>query len=267
MCYSRLLPAWLAVLGSCATLGRADEPADRVRRPHVVMLVNENEYGAEKTLPAFAQRLAEHYGCRCTVARGRDPEGLAGLDSLKTADVAVLFVRRLPLPKEQFDKIRAYLDSGGPLVALRTASHAFSVRGEPPVGAQQWPSFDRDVLGGNYHDHAKGNTKVWIAPGAADDPILAGVGPSPWISNGTLYYTSPVDPRAKILLMASAQGKTEPAAWTRMYGKSRVFYTSLGHADDFTTPQFRRLVLNAIFWAMDRPPPTLSNEHGKQDYR
>jgi type 1 glutamine amidotransferase len=44
----------------------------------------------------------------------------------------------------------------------------------------------------------------------------------------------------------------EPVAWTYLQGagKGRVFYTSMGHADDFKVPDFRRFLLNAIGWAL-----------------
>jgi len=47
----------------------------------------------------------------------------------------------------------------------------------------------------------------------------------------------------------------EPVAWTNSYKRSRIFYTSLGHPDDFRNAQFRRLLINAVFWAMDKPVP------------
>jgi type 1 glutamine amidotransferase len=34
-----------------------------------------------------------------------------------------------------------------------------------------------------------------------------------------------------------------------------VFYTSLGHPDDFAEPAFRRLLLNGILWALRQPVP------------
>ena len=45
-------------------------------------------------------------------------------------------------------------------------------------------------------------------------------------------------------------------AWTNVHKGGRVFYTSLGHPDDFNDPQFRRLLLNGILWALDRPVPS-----------
>jgi type 1 glutamine amidotransferase len=44
-------------------------------------------------------------------------------------------------------------------------------------------------------------------------------------------------------------------AWTHEYGQknARVFYTSLGHPDDFKEPAFRKLLLNGIVWALGPP--------------
>jgi type 1 glutamine amidotransferase len=49
----------------------------------------------------------------------------------------------------------------------------------------------------------------------------------------------------------------EPVAWTNRYRKSRVFYTSLGNLDDFKNPQFLRLLINAVFWGMEKPVPKI----------
>jgi len=237
----------------------ADAAADtsrlqQAKKPHVVMVISEDEYGADKTLPVFAKMLSDRYGCCCTVVEGSGKTGIRNLDALEKADVAVLFVRRRALPKEQLQEIRRYLDAGKPLVALRTASHAFDIKGPSPEGCDQWPEFDHEVLGGNYHDHDHGTSEIAMAADAVEHPILAGLEPTKWTSAGTLYLTSPIDKQATLLLTATAHGKTEPAAWTRQYKNSRIFYTSLGHKDDFAMPQFRRLLVNAIFWAMNKTP-------------
>jgi type 1 glutamine amidotransferase len=61
-----------------------------------------------------------------------------------------------------------------------------------------------------------------------------------------------------------------PVAWSRMHGKGRVFYTSLGHREDMWDPsfadkngrkntpevakQYQQHVLNGILWALDLAP-------------
>ena len=67
-----------------------------------------------------------------------------------------------------------------------------------------------------------------------------------------LYKTSPLSKKAVPLLVGwvPGQGRTEPVAWTHMSpGGGRVFYTSLGHPDDFAVPAFRRLLFNFIYAA------------------
>jgi type 1 glutamine amidotransferase len=242
--------------GPAAAHASCDPPAFRSpsgRRPRVVFAIHEDEYLAEKTLPRFAQLLTDRRDCDCTVLRGDGDRGIPGLEALAKADALVLFVRRRALPERQMAMIRAYLDSGKPLVGLRTASHAFALPPgkRAPPGAAQWPTFDGDVLGGSYHGHGPNpaGTDVAAAPGSLADPILSGVRPLAWHSQGSLYYASPIDPRAKVLLVGSAAGKREPIAWTRSYRGSRVFYTSLGHPADFDQPQFQQLLLNALHWA------------------
>ena len=227
------------------------------KRPHVVLVSYEDEYHSAETLPRFAKELCDRYGCRCSFLLGEKKTGILGLEKLATADVLVLYVRRKALPKEQMDLLQRYLKAGNPLVALRTASHAFDINAKPPEGLKTWPTFDHEVLGGNYHGHGGIGlrTEIIAADKAAGHPILAGVHVLHWTSPATLYNVSPVASNATVLLLGKHNTGSEPIAWTRTYHGGRVFYTSLGHVDDFQTPQFRRLLVNAIYWAMDKPMP------------
>jgi len=247
----------------CPTITSSDflaGPAFRFRedkRPHVVFVVSDDHYHADKTLPQFAQMLRERYQCHCTLAHGQGKADIPGLEQLDTADVMVLYVRRLALPEKQLQMIRKYLDSGKPLVALRTASHAFDVHGNADEGRAEWRDFDPVVLGGSYHGHGSNSvgTNVTTVPEQAKHPILSGVSGEKWHSSGSLYNAAPIDKQATLLMTGSADGKTEPLTWTRNYKGSRVFYSSLGHPNDFKQPQFRKMLVNAIYWAMDRPVP------------
>jgi type 1 glutamine amidotransferase len=81
----------------------------------------------------------------------------------------------------------------------------------------------------------------------------------PFTSKGALYKTSPLAATATPLLVGAVEDVSqEPVAWTNTYKKARVFYTSLGHPDDFRNASFVRLMHNAARWALDmpiRPPP------------
>ncbi len=42
-----------------------------------------------------------------------------------------------------------------------------------------------------------------------------------------------------------------PATWTRLHGKGRVFYTSMGHREDvWTNPVFQRILTGGIVWVL-----------------
>ena len=49
--------------------------------------------------------------------------------------------------------------------------------------------------------------------------------------------------------------EVEPIAWVNIAGPRRAFYTSMGAKEDFEVPQFRRLLLNGIHWALGLAPP------------
>ncbi|MGM0488731.1 MAG: ThuA domain-containing protein [Planctomycetota bacterium] len=237
-----------------------DSPAHRFSeddRPYVAFLVSDDHYDADKTLPPFAERLRERYGCRCTVLHGLGDSDIHLTAELEVADCLVLYIRRLALPQRQLQRVRKYLESGNPLVGLRTASHAFDVRGKHEAGQAEWPEFDPQVLGGNYHGHgpnARG-TDVAIVPEQSDHAVLDGVKPAEWHSTGSLYYTSSVAKDATVLMTGSLDDRVEPLTWIRPYGNARIFYSALGHPDDFDQPAFRQLLVNAVFWALDRPVP------------
>ncbi|RME90282.1 MAG: hypothetical protein D6766_13525, partial [Verrucomicrobia bacterium] len=82
--------------------------------------------------------------------------------------------------------------------------------------------------------------------------------PGSFTGHGSLYKVSPLAPDATPLLLGRIPDQPEePVAWVRLYGpnEARVFYTSLGHPDDFREPGFRRLLFNAMLWAVRQPIP------------
>ena len=186
---------------------------------------------------------------------------LPGIEQLAEADVALISVRRRALPTPQLEVFRKFVADGKPIVAIRTASHAFALReGQPPEGHDVWPEFDRDVLGGNYqghHDNQPGAgppTQVWILPEARGQALLQGLPEGEWSVSSTLYKTQPLGPRAKPLMMGRVEDRLphEPVTWTNTHiGGGPVFYTSLGHPDDFQIPAFRDLLLNGVRWASE----------------
>jgi nicotinamidase-related amidase/type 1 glutamine amidotransferase len=226
------------------------------KRPHLVMIMAESEYQTERTLPEFAlKHLGKDFRVSTVYGSETDAHDLPGLDVLGEADLALISVRRRALPTKQMDLIRQFVQRGKPLVGIRTASHAFSLRGkQPPEGCATWETFDAEVWGGHYTNHHGDGPKVEIKPadGAAGHPILSGVNRAELRGNGSLYKVSPLAKSATPLLTGSIPDKpAEPVLWTHTTkAGGRVVYTSLGHPDDFKEPEFQRLLSNAIHWAV-----------------
>jgi type 1 glutamine amidotransferase/nicotinamidase-related amidase len=236
--------------------------SDQTKR--VVMLIGDDEYKTEVTLPAFAETELKPIGIDVTIihADAKDKNNFPGMaEAVKNADVVLVSVRRRTPPKEQLDALKAHVAAGKPIVGIRTASHAWSVRDPKTVealekmGLATWDKFDADVLGGHYTGHHGNTIKSTVAPAenAAANPILSGVTVSELIGNGSLYRVSPIATSASPILIGTIPDQQpEPVAWTNISGdkKSRVFYTSLGHAQDFENASFRKLLQNGVLWSL-----------------
>lgn len=246
----------------CPTITSTDftgQPAFRFSeadQPHVVFLIGEDEYQTHETLPRFARERLEPRGIRCTIVQSdpANPQSFPGVEVLKSADLLLLSVRRRAPQAGQLAVVREFLAAGKPLVGIRTACHAFHTRGQHAEGHDEWQDFDPEVLGGHYTGH-HGNgpkTTISLVNEANSHPILKGISAASFVGNGSLYKVSPLAKTATPLLLGTiADQPPEPIAWTHTYRHGRVFYTSLGHPDDFANPEFNELLVNAVLWGLE----------------
>jgi type 1 glutamine amidotransferase len=204
------------------------------------------EYNSNESLAGFQKYLESRYKAECSRAfvEGENISNLPGLENLDTCDVMLLFTRRLKLEGEQLERFKRYCLAGRPIVGVRTASHA----------VQSWLELDKEVLGGNYHSHygSKDETQVRVVERVNGHPLLAGV--SGWRSAGSLYKNEGLASDNLILMTGQNSEATEPVTWARTYKGARIFYTALGHPQDFEEPSFKNLLVNALFWTAGRAP-------------
>jgi type 1 glutamine amidotransferase len=215
-----------------------EKPA--AKSPVVCLVSGSLEYHSDESLALFEKHLEKRYGAKCLRAFMRNEQDLPGLENLDRCDCMLLFTRRLALPAEQIERVKRFCRSGKAIVAIRTASHAF----------QNWLALDKEVLGGDYQNHYgnKDQPAIALVEAAKGHAVLAGV--SPFVSSGSLYKNPKLAADATVLLTGTIPEHTEPVAWVRPYQGGRVFYTSLGHPDDFRQASFLRLLSNAIFWTV-----------------
>jgi len=254
------------------------------RGKQIVLIASDHEYRSEETLPALARILAKRHGFRCTVVFGVDENGVIkpgesnvpGIEALDSADLMVIFTRFQNWPADQMQHFIGYLKRGGPIVGLRTATHGFKIPKSSPFakysngypGDEFKDGFGRQILGekwaGHYGRNHQQTTRLDIVPGKANDPILRGV-KDVWVQCGG-YMADPLPP-SNVLMMAqplagmepdskpAPEYKPVPGAWTRTYkgesGQSgRVFTTTYGASNDLENEGFRRMLVNACFWAV-----------------
>lgn len=252
---------------------------------HIVLLAGDHEYRGEETLPALARILARHYGFKCTVIFTTDPKTgfikpgsshIAGLETLKTADLMVVFLRFQDFPDDQMQHFVDYLKRGGPVVGLRTSTHAFQIRRKNAKfrkystgykGADFKDGFGEQILGetwvGHYGRNHRQSSRLLLEKDQSAHPVLRGV-KDVWVQSGG-YRAFPLKGStvlAKGQILNGMKPDAPPAddkdilavAWVRKYttsaGKSgRVFATTHGASEDLLNDGFRRMLVNACLWA------------------
>ncbi|MFN0167286.1 MAG: ThuA domain-containing protein [Bryobacteraceae bacterium] len=234
-------------------------------KPHVVFVTGDDEYRSEVTMPMIASILESRCGLRTTTLFAKPTpqtkNDIPGLEALDHADMAVFYLRFRALPENQLGHILKYAESGKPLAGLRTSTHAFLYpKGHPRESLNQ--DFPRDVFGQiwtRHHGH-RSSTDVTVAEDQKDHPILRGV-EAKFHVRSWLYHVNPLPPVSTPLLIGRAVNPEKQdwgpnaVAWTKQRKGARVFFTTMGHPEDFTLPSVRRLVVQGILWALDRKIP------------
>jgi len=170
-------------------------------KPKIVLIAGDEEYRSEEALPALADILNTHHGFNCRVVFSQDPEkpgvanpnysfNIPGLEALEEADLVILFTRFRALKDDQMKMIDNYLMKGKPIIAIRTATHAFHFKEEVETSYRHYGNyyqsddewnggFGRLVLGEkwirHHGNHGNQSTRGMFAPGAESHPVLTGI--------------------------------------------------------------------------------------------
>jgi uncharacterized protein len=107
------------------------------------------------------------------------------------------------------------------------------------------------MVGGQWVAHPGGILDYRVHILDHTDPVTDGLGN--FNMKSEQYYMH-VDPANHVLATTTFEcnGATMPVAWKKMYGKGRVFYSSLGHvAADFNVPEALTLIHRGMLWAAE----------------
>ena len=253
---------------------------------HIVFLSGDEEYRSEEGLPQMGKILSQRHGFKCTVLFSQDADGtinpnnssnIPGMQLLANADLVVNQFRFRELPDADMAHFDAYMNSGKPMIVLRTATHSFNyTKNTGSVYAKyHWQhqggvwkgGFGGAVVGETwtYHhgNHGSEATRGVIDGKNRQHPILKNVfdvsGPT------DVYGVNPDFPADATVLMHGQTLKTldpssppnltkaiMPLVWLRDYrgetGKvSHVLCSTIGAATDLQSEDLRRLLVNAAY--------------------
>jgi len=154
---------------------------------------------------------------------------------LKKYDVVVFHYTVGQITDAQKDGLLNFVASGKGFVGIHSAADSF--RGSPDF---------RAFIGGHFVTHPRYRD---YQVSVLDDkhPITEGL--DEFIVTDEQYITD-YDPRNKVLATALYKGVAYPVAWTKKWGKGKVFYLALGHDGNSCKNEKFKLMLNrGTVWA------------------
>jgi len=250
----------LLTAGVCCNLCGAQTAAAPAKK-HLLVVGEEKGYRHEAVSHAMAtiERLGKETGLWETTLR-TDTEALTkkkleyNAKNLNDFD-AVLFYTGGDLEmdaQQKADFISFIHDEGKGFIGVHSASITFT----------GWPEYG-DMIGGYYDEHP------WLtfdAPIIVEDPTFPGMQqwPRSFVLRDEIYQMRNYSRDKVRVLMRLDVSKLDmknkhvhrtdgdfAVTWAKMYGKGRVYYTTLGHVEEnWDKPEFQQMMTEAIKWAM-----------------
>lgn len=251
----RLIPALLSIV----LLPPPGTHAAATKK-HLLAIGEEKGYRHESVSHALAtiERLGRESGLFDTTIR-TDTEALTkkkieyNAKTLNDFD-AVLFYTGGTLEmddQKKADFLSFIHDDGKGFIGIHSAAITFT----------DWPEYG-EMLGGYFDEHPWG---TFDAPILVEDPAFPGMRqwPRAFTLKDEIYQIRNFSREKLRVLMRLDASKLEmnprvhrkdrdfAVAWAKMYGKGRVFYSTLGHpVENWDKPEMQTMYLEAIKWAM-----------------
>jgi type 1 glutamine amidotransferase len=246
---------------SASATSSSGTPGATASKKHLLVIGEEKGYRHEAVSHAMAtiERLGRETGLWDATLR-TDTEALTekkleyNAKNLNDFD-AVLFFTGGDLEMDtdkKADFISFIHDEGKGFIGVHSAAITFG----------DWPEYV-DMIGGYYDEHP------WLtfdAPIIVEDPEFPGMQqwPHEFVLRDEIYQMKNYSRDKVRVLMRLDVSKLDmknkqvhrtdgdfAVTWAKMYGKGRVYYTTLGHVDaTWDKPEFQQMMTEAIKWAM-----------------
>jgi len=256
----------------------------------VSFIAADDEYRSEVTMPFLATLVEKAGVARATLHFAADPEDPSKRDVASKTAISdapalgaggeVVYMRFNRLCDRDREAMLEPIEHGMPLVAFRTATHAFAYPADSPHKTLN-DGFGEKFLGTPWRFHHGHSSKSRVLPPdaeAAKHPVLAGVTvPAEGIIVPSwLYHVEPLPADCRVLLWAEAIDSErkdapikQPVLWVREVAVAspyprdpeklapaprpqRIAVTTLGHPGDFANAEVRLVAVQMIAWANER---------------
>jgi type 1 glutamine amidotransferase len=230
------------------------------QKKHILVLGEEKGYRHEAVSHAMAtiERLGTETGLWDATLR-TDTEVLTkkkleyNAPNLGSFDTVIFFTGGgLEMTTEQKSDFLSFVhDDGKGFIGIHSAAITFV----------DWPEYG-EMIGGYYDEHPWG---TFDAPVIVEDSAFPGMQqwPKTFVLRDEIYQMRNYSRDKVRVLMRLDPDKLDLAnknvhrtdrdfavTWARMYGKGRVYYTTLGHVEqNWDNPDFQKMIVEAIKWA------------------
>lgn len=255
------MASWLkAFLGIVALSVLALGQASTAGKKHILVIGEEKGYRHEAVSHAMAtiERLGTETGLWEATLR-TDAEALTkkkleyNAKNLNDFDAIVFFTGGdLEMDAQQkTDFVAAIHDEGKGFIGIHSAAITFV----------EWPEYG-EMIGGYYDEHPWG---TFDAPILVEDPAFPGMHkwPTSFVLRDEIYQMRNYSRDKVRVLMRLDASKIDltnknvhrtdrdfAVTWAKMFGKGRVYYTTLGHTrETWDRPEFQAMMVEAIKWA------------------
>jgi type 1 glutamine amidotransferase len=230
-------------------------------RKHLLVLGEEKGYRHESVSHAMAtiERLGKETGLWDTTIR-TDTEVLTkkkleyNAKNLNSFDAVFFFTGgELEMDAQQRADLLSFVhDDGKGFVGVHSAAITWA----------SWPEFV-DMVGGTFDEHPWG---TFDAPVMVEDPNFPGMKqwPQSFVLRDEIYQMKAFSRDKVHVLMSLDASKLDlknpkvhradhdfAVTWAKMYGKGRVYYSTLGHPEEnWNDPRLQAMYTEAVKWAM-----------------
>ena len=245
------------VVSLCAFSAAQSAP---VTKKQILVIGEEKGYRHEAVSHAMAtiEQLGKKSGLWDTMLR-TDTEALTrkkqeyNAKNLTNFDAVIFFTGGgLEMDAQQKSDLLSFVhDDGKGFLGIHSAAITFV----------NWPEYG-EMIGGYYDEHPWG---TFDAPILVEDPLFPGMQqwPKSFVLRDEIYQIKNYSREKVRVLMRLDPSRIDlgnknvhrndhdfAVTWAKMYGRGRVFYTTLGHVpENWDKPEFQTMIIEAIRWA------------------